>query len=105
MTAASPSPVMSGMPMPSASASPSMRGVPSATAGSAAPSGPSPVLNGARSTLLGGDAAFRVALGGHTMTVTHTDGYPVAPVRADALLIGMGNGTTFRSPSPTACSR
>ena len=24
------------------------------------------------------------------MTVTHTDGYPVAPVRADALLIGMG---------------
>jgi len=35
------------------------------------------------------DTAFRVALGGHTMTVTHTDGYPVAPVRADALLIGM----------------
>src|SRR5207244_9974144 len=32
----------------------------------------------------------RVALGGHQMTVTHTDGYPVAPVRADALLIGMG---------------
>ena len=24
------------------------------------------------------------------MTVTHTDGYPVAPVRAGALLIGMG---------------
>jgi FtsP/CotA-like multicopper oxidase with cupredoxin domain len=24
------------------------------------------------------------------MTVTHTDGYPVAPVQADALLIGMG---------------
>ena len=24
------------------------------------------------------------------MTVTHTDGYPVVPVRADALLIGMG---------------
>ena len=36
------------------------------------------------------DTAFRVALGGHTMTVTHTDGYPVAPVRAGALLIGMG---------------
>jgi len=36
------------------------------------------------------EAAFRVALGGHVMTVTHTDGYPVAPVRADALLIGMG---------------
>ena len=97
---------------------------------SAPPSGPSPVLSGARSPLLGGDAgdvrypwylingrvrtaprtfsarpgqrarirfinaaadtSFRVALGGHQMTVTHTDGYPVAPVRADALLIGMG---------------
>ena len=36
------------------------------------------------------DTSFRVALGGHRMTVTHTDGYPVAPVPADALLIGMG---------------
>ena len=36
------------------------------------------------------DTTFRVALGGHQMTVTHTDGYPVAPVRADALLIAMG---------------
>jgi FtsP/CotA-like multicopper oxidase with cupredoxin domain len=36
------------------------------------------------------DTSFRVALGAHRMTVTHTDGYPVAPVRADALLIGMG---------------
>jgi FtsP/CotA-like multicopper oxidase with cupredoxin domain len=133
-TAASPSPVMSsmsGMPMPSAS--PSTGSAPGATpspTGSTAPRGPSPVLNGARSALLGGDAgdvrypyylingrvrhaprtftgrpgqrarirfinaaadtAFRVALGGHTMTVTHTDGYPVVPVRADALLIGMG---------------
>ena len=26
------------------------------------------------------DTSFRVALGGHQMTVTHTDGYPVAPV-------------------------
>ena len=38
----------------------------------------------------GGDTAFRVALGGHRMTVTHTDGYPVRPVQTDALLIGMG---------------
>jgi len=38
----------------------------------------------------GADTAFRVALGGHTMTVTHTDGYPVSPVRASALLLGMG---------------
>src|SRR6266700_936995 len=36
------------------------------------------------------DTAFRVALGGHQMTVTHTDGYPGTPVRAGALLIGMG---------------
>jgi multicopper oxidase len=38
----------------------------------------------------GADTSFRVALGGHRMTVTHTDGYPVLPVTADALLIGMG---------------
>ncbi|MHC3472531.1 multicopper oxidase family protein [Streptomyces sp. 7R007] len=38
----------------------------------------------------GGDTAFRVALGGHQMTVTHTDGYPVRQARTDALLIGMG---------------
>lgn len=38
----------------------------------------------------GADTAFRVALGGHAMTVTHTDGYPVEPVTADALLLGMG---------------
>jgi len=37
----------------------------------------------------GSDTAFRVALGGHSMTVTHTDGYPVVPTRVDALLIGM----------------
>ncbi len=141
--AASPSPMMSsmsGMSMPATSPSPSMTGmngmssgpspVPASSMGSAAPSGPNPVLSGARSRLLGGDAgdvrypwylingrvrtaprtfiarpgqrarirfinaaadtAFRVALGGHQMTVTHTDGYPVTPVRAGALLIGMG---------------
>ncbi|MFI9758216.1 multicopper oxidase family protein [Streptomyces sp. NPDC051963] len=38
----------------------------------------------------GGDTAFRVALGGHEMTVTHTDGFPVRPARTDALLLGMG---------------
>jgi FtsP/CotA-like multicopper oxidase with cupredoxin domain len=36
------------------------------------------------------DTAFRVALGGHLMTVTHTDGYPVRAVPAGALLLGMG---------------
>lgn len=38
----------------------------------------------------GSDTAFRVALGGHRMTVTHSDGFPVVPVQTDALLIGMG---------------
>jgi FtsP/CotA-like multicopper oxidase with cupredoxin domain len=38
----------------------------------------------------GSDTAFRVALGGHRMTVTHSDGFPVVPVRTDALLIAMG---------------
>jgi FtsP/CotA-like multicopper oxidase with cupredoxin domain len=38
----------------------------------------------------GADTAFRVALGGHAMTVTHTDGCPVKPVQTGALLIGMG---------------
>jgi FtsP/CotA-like multicopper oxidase with cupredoxin domain len=38
----------------------------------------------------GGDTAYRVALGGHRMTLTHTDGYPVMHERVDALLIGMG---------------
>lgn len=35
------------------------------------------------------DTTFRVALAGHSMTVTHTDGYPVVPAQVDALLIGM----------------
>ena len=36
------------------------------------------------------DTAFRVALAGHRMTVTHTDGFPVVTTEVDALLIGMG---------------
>ncbi|MCP3817536.1 multicopper oxidase family protein [Streptomyces sp. A3M-1-3] len=38
----------------------------------------------------GGDTAFRVALGGHELTVTHTDGFPVQHAKTDALLLGMG---------------
>ncbi|WP_424887769.1 multicopper oxidase family protein [Streptomyces sp. XH2] len=38
----------------------------------------------------GGDTAFRVALGDHKMTVTHTDGFPVEHAETDALLLGMG---------------
>ncbi|MFI9052850.1 multicopper oxidase family protein [Streptomyces sp. NPDC053427] len=37
----------------------------------------------------GGETAYRVALGGHSMTVTHTDGHPVEHATTDALLIGM----------------
>ncbi|MCX5583060.1 multicopper oxidase family protein [Streptomyces erythrochromogenes] len=38
----------------------------------------------------GGDTAFRIALGGHKLTVTHTDGFPVEQTEADAVLVGMG---------------
>jgi FtsP/CotA-like multicopper oxidase with cupredoxin domain len=38
----------------------------------------------------GGDTAFRVGIGGHSMRVTHADGFPVEPVSTDAILIGMG---------------
>ncbi|GAB2873433.1 multicopper oxidase family protein [Streptomyces mayteni] len=38
----------------------------------------------------GGDTAYRVALGGHRLTITHTDGFPVEHQEVDALLVGMG---------------
>ena len=38
----------------------------------------------------GSDTAFRVALGEHEMTVTHSDGFPVAPVKTDAVMVAMG---------------
>ena len=38
----------------------------------------------------GGATTYRVAVGGHRMTVTHTDGRPVEPVTVDRLDIGMG---------------
>ncbi|MGH9180237.1 MAG: multicopper oxidase family protein [Acidimicrobiales bacterium] len=37
----------------------------------------------------GADSPFRVALAGHRLTVTHTDGFPVEPVTVDSLVIGM----------------
>jgi FtsP/CotA-like multicopper oxidase with cupredoxin domain len=37
----------------------------------------------------GADTPFRVAVGGHQMTVTHADGFPVVPVTVDTLMIGM----------------
>lgn len=38
----------------------------------------------------GSDTIFTVALGGHQMTVTATDGWAVEPVATDAFYIGMG---------------
>ncbi|MFD4598207.1 multicopper oxidase family protein [Streptomyces sp. NPDC058464] len=38
----------------------------------------------------GSDTAYRVALGDHRMTITHTDGFPVRHQEVDALLVGMG---------------
>ena len=35
------------------------------------------------------DTSFRFAVGGHRLTVTHTDGFPVEPLTVDSLLIGM----------------
>lgn len=36
------------------------------------------------------DTGFRFAIGGHRMTITHTDGMAVEPVEVDALRLGMG---------------
>jgi len=38
----------------------------------------------------GSDTAFRVAVAGHPVIVTHTDGFPVEPTEVDAVLVGMG---------------
>lgn len=38
----------------------------------------------------GSDTAYRVAVGGHRLVVTHADGRPVVPVTVDSVLIGMG---------------
>jgi FtsP/CotA-like multicopper oxidase with cupredoxin domain len=36
------------------------------------------------------DTAYRFAIGGHRIVVTHTDGFPVQPIEVDVLMIGMG---------------
>jgi len=38
----------------------------------------------------GSDTAFRLAVGGHNLTITHSDGFSVTPVEVDSILIGMG---------------
>ncbi len=37
----------------------------------------------------GADTAYRFAVGGHKLTVTHADGFPVVPVEVDSLILGM----------------
>ncbi|MEO6156621.1 MAG: multicopper oxidase family protein, partial [Ilumatobacteraceae bacterium] len=39
---------------------------------------------------VGSDTAYRVAIGGHRLTVTHADGFPVNPVEVDTVVLGMG---------------
>jgi FtsP/CotA-like multicopper oxidase with cupredoxin domain len=38
----------------------------------------------------GSDTAYRFAVGGHRLTITHADGFSVQPVEVDAVLLGMG---------------
>lgn len=38
----------------------------------------------------GSDTAYRVAVGGHRLTVTHADGFPVKPIEVDNVVLGMG---------------
>ena len=38
----------------------------------------------------GSDTAYRVAVDGHRLTVTHADGFPIAPVEVDNVVLGMG---------------
>ncbi len=87
-----------------------MRGMSAGTGMGAGAGGGMAGMPGFRSALLGGDAvrarprqrarirlvnvaadtAFRVALGGHRLTVTHSDGFPVNPVTVDTVLLAMG---------------
>ncbi len=53
----------------------------------------------------GSDTAYRVALGGHKLTLTHTDGFPVRHQEVDACWSAWANATTSSSPSATASSR
>ena len=38
----------------------------------------------------GSDTAYRVAITGHRLSVTHADGFPVTPVEVDNVVLGMG---------------
>ena len=51
---------------------------------------------------IGGDTAFRVGVPGSPMTITHTDGFPVTPTKADAVLLGMGERVDAILTMPSA---
>src|SRR6266498_1866516 len=73
-----------------------MRGMSAGTGMGAGAGGGMAGMPGFRSALLGGDAGdvayphYLVALGGHRLTVTHSDGFPVNPVTVDTVLLAMG---------------
>ncbi|WP_345134063.1 hypothetical protein [Microbacterium laevaniformans] len=46
----------------------------------------------------GSDTAFRFAMGGHTLTITHTDGFPVERWRSTA---SCSDGRTLRRAGNT----
>jgi FtsP/CotA-like multicopper oxidase with cupredoxin domain len=50
------------------------------------------------------ETAFRVALGGHQLTITHTDGLPVAPPPPTRCCLAWGSAATRWSTSTTASS-
>ncbi|MEC3974397.1 multicopper oxidase family protein [Amycolatopsis sp. H20-H5] len=50
----------------------------------------------------GADTAFRVGVPGVTMTITHTDGFPVTARAADAVLLGMGERVDVVVELPSA---
>ena len=57
----------------------------------------------------GADTAFRVGVPGVALRVTHTDGFPVVPQRADSVILGMGERADavveLRSSVPVATKR
>lgn len=44
----------------------------------------------------GGATVFRVALGGHRLTATHNDGFPIEPVTVDTVQVGSGERIDLR---------
>ena len=47
---------------------------------------------------------YRFAVGGHPLTVTHTEGFPGEHAKVDTVIVGMGSATTWFSPLGTMLS-